>query len=361
MQHVPTSTPAVWIFEYGGPEVLQYGDHPLPELGPADVLVEVVAASVSRYDAKYRAGELGGSPQSRLPGRGALPLPQQLGREAAGVVIAVGADVTRFRPGDRVVAVVHPENPDSPEALRGLGNLSSGIDIPGHVATGAYARYLVRDQRMWLPVSDNVDLELAAITLWSYGTSHRIVIDRLGIVMGDCVLVHGASGGMGQASMQLARLAGARVIATTRYATKVDALRQLGADEVVVVDEMTRAEHIRNLAHADGVDHAIDFTGNRALIRLAIESLRPGGRICLGAGGRTELPLNGFDLTRLELTMLGIRGARHQDALTVLELLHRKVITPKISARFPLSAAAAAHRYLESGDELMGRVILQPS
>src|ERR1700692_5127329 len=103
---LPTTTKAVRLFEYGGPEKLVFGDYPLPPLGDRDVLVKNHAGSVSRWDVKYRAGDLA---RYLIPGRAAFPLPQQLGREAAGEAAAVGRAVTRVTPGGRGVRGNHPE------------------------------------------------------------------------------------------------------------------------------------------------------------------------------------------------------------------------------------------------------------
>ncbi len=169
---IPTKTLAVRLFEYGGPEKLVLNEYDLPALGDRDVLVKNHAGSVSRWDVKYRAGDLA---RYQIPGRAAFPLPQQLGREAAGEVVATGSAVTRFKPGDRVIGVTHPEDPDSPESARGLGNLSRNLAIPGHQAMGSYAQYLVRDEAMWLPLPDGVDFEQAGVALWPFSSSHRVV------------------------------------------------------------------------------------------------------------------------------------------------------------------------------------------
>src|SRR5882672_10852188 len=238
MATIPTKTMAVRLFEYGGPDKLVTGEYDLPPLGDRDVLVKNLAGSVSRWDVKYRAGDLA---RYQIPGRAAFPLPQQLGREAAGEVVAAGRAATRFKPGDRVIGVTHPEDPDSVETARGLGNLSRNLAIPGHQAFGSYAQYLMRDERMWLPLPDGVDFEQAGVALWPFSSSHRVVRDRLRVRLGDTVLVTGASGGMGQATLQLAKLAGAHVIATTRHEGKAETLRELGADAVVVTADAERA------------------------------------------------------------------------------------------------------------------------
>jgi NADPH:quinone reductase-like Zn-dependent oxidoreductase len=265
---VPIKTMAVRLFEYGGPEKLIYAEYDLPPLGMHDVLVKNFAGSVSRWDVKYRAGDL---TRYQIPGRAAFPLPQQLGREAAGEVIAIGSAVSRFKPGDRVVGVTHPEDPNSIETARGLGNLSHNLAIPGHQAFGSYAQYLMRDEHMWLPLPDGIDYEQAGVALWPFSSSHRVVHDRLQVRLGDTVLIAGASGGMGQATMQLCKLAGARVIATTRHAGKAAVLRELGADAAVITaDAETARAEVFSLTGGEGVDYAVDYTGSPELLRSSV-------------------------------------------------------------------------------------------
>jgi len=124
---LPTKTMAVRLFEYGGPDKLVFGEFDLPPLGHHDVLVKNHAGSVSRWDVKYRSGDLA---RYQIPGRAPFPLPQQLGREAAGEVVAAGGAVTRFKDGDRVIGVTHPEDASSVEFARGLGDLSRNLAIP---------------------------------------------------------------------------------------------------------------------------------------------------------------------------------------------------------------------------------------
>src|SRR6202451_1937928 len=236
---LPTRTFAVRLFEYGGPEKLIYGEYDLAPLGKRDVLVKNFAGSVSRWDVKYRAGDLA---RYQLPGRAPFPLPQQLGREAAGEVVAAGSAGKKFHPCDRVIGVTHPEDPDGVETARGLGNLSRNLAIPGHQAFGSYAQYLMRDERMWLPLPDGIDYEQAGVALWPFSSSHRVVHDRLRVRLGDTVLIAGASGGMGQATLQLCKLARARVIDGTPHAGKAAVLRELGADAAAVA---ARTGHAR--------------------------------------------------------------------------------------------------------------------
>jgi NADPH:quinone reductase-like Zn-dependent oxidoreductase len=356
---VPVKTMAVRLFEYGGPDKLIYGEYDLPPLGEHDVLVKNFAGSVSRWDVKYRAGDLA---RYQIPGRTAFPLPQQLGREAAGEVIAAGSAVTRFKPGDRVIGITHPEDPNSIETARGLGNLSRNLAIPGHQAFGSYAQYLVRDERMWLPLPGGVDYEQAGVALWPFSSSHRVVRDRLRVRLGDTVLIAGASGGMGQATMQLCKLAGARVITTTRHAAKAAVLRELGADEAVVTADAERARaEVLALTGGEGVDHAVDYTGSPELLRFIGSVMRLGGSIVISSEqGREPIPFVASDMIRLELNLLGIRGARMSDMLTVLDLLGAGRISTRIAARFPLAKVGEAHELLVNSPDLVGRIVVLP-
>ena len=289
------------------------------------------------------------------------PLPKQLGREAAGEVVVAGRAVTRFKPGAPVVGVTHPEDPDALETARGVGNLSKNLAIPGHQAFGSYAQYLVRDERMWLPLPDSVDFEQAGVTMWPFSSSHRVVRDRLKVRVGDTVLITGASGGMGQATLQLAKLAGARVIATTRRAGKAATLRELGADAVVGTADAERARAEVLVIAGDGVDHAVDYTGNPELLRWLAGVMRLGGTLVVTSEqGRDPLPFTAADMIRLELNLLGIRGARMNDMLTVLKLLGERRIRTRIAARFPLHRVGEAHALLETSPDLVGRIVVLP-
>ncbi len=357
---------AVRLFEFGGPEKLVYGDYPMPDVGPDDVLVKVLATSVSRWDVKYRTGEVhefyGKSTghHGGIHGRRAFPMPMQLGRDVAGDVAAVGESVTTLKPGDRVLGMTNPENTLSLASIRGLGNLSGGIDLPGHTMFGGYAQFVARPEGYWIKTRPDLDLDQGAAAMWPCATAHRVVADRLNVRMNDNILVTGASGGMGTATMQLAKLAGATVIATTRYPGKAKKLRREGADIVVdgSGDDAVRA--IRAATHGEGVDAAVEYTGAPELMRLCIDALRLGGTFCPVGGELRELPLRVVDLVSKELNVHGIRGATRNDQRVVAELVEKGRIRMPIHAVLPLAEVARAHAMLESGKDLVGRIVLHP-
>jgi putative oxidoreductase len=360
------SMKAVRLFEFGGPEKLVYGDHPLPDVGPDDVLVKVIATSVSRWDIKYRTGEVhefyGKSTghHGGIHGRKPFPMPMQLGRDVAGEVAAVGTSVTTLKPGDRVLGMTNPENTRSLASIRGLGNLSGGVDLPGHTMFGGYAQFVSRPESYWIKVTSALDLDQGAAAMWPCATAHRIIADRLDLRMSDTVLITGASGGMGTATIKLAKLAGANVIATTRHPGKEAKLKREGADFVIDSGRADAVATIRSLTNGEGVDAAVEFTGATALMRLCIDALRLGGTFCPVGGELNEIPLRVVDMVSKELNVRGIRGATRNDQRIVAELLAKGRLTMPIHAVLPLAEVAQAHAMLEAGDDLVGRIVLHP-
>jgi NADPH:quinone reductase-like Zn-dependent oxidoreductase len=351
---------AVRIFECGDSSVLKYGDYPMPEVGPADLLVRVLATSVSRWDVIYRAGTWRRT-HVEYPGRRMFALPMQPGRDAVGVVEAVGADVGQFKVGDSVVGLPHPENPHCPLAIRGFGNLSTGIRYPGHSMFGGNAQYVARPEHFWLQLPGGVTPVAAAAAMWSYATSHRILADRLAARLNDVVLVTGTSGGMGSALVDLARLMGVRVIGVTRAPEKVEFLRQMGVEHVIIGAGDSAISEIRGITGGMGVDGAVEFTGNPQLARLCIGAMRPGGTlVTAGADWSGErFPIKDQDFVRLELTIRGIRGSKLDDQRIVLALLEQSLIKPAIFDVMPLHAVARAHDLLEQS-QVRGRIVLDP-
>jgi len=357
---------AVRLFEFGGPEKLVYGDYPTPELEPGDVLVKVLATSVSRWDLKYRSGEVhefygkATGHHGGIHGRRAFPMPMQLGRDTAGEVAAIGAAVSTLAPGDRVLGLTNPENTASLASIRGLGNLSGGVDRPGHTLFGGYAQFVARPESYWIKAAADLDLDQGAAAMWPCATAHRIVADRLNVRMNDVVLITGAAGGMGTATMKLAKLAGASVIATTRHPAKEEQLRRAGADAVIDSGRTDAAQAIRALTNGEGVDAAVEYTGAPALMRLCIDALRLGGTLCPVGGELAPLPLRVIDMVSKELNVRGIRGATRNDQRIVAALLQKGRLAMPIHAVLPLAQAAAAHAMLEGADDLVGRIVLHP-
>lgn len=357
---------AVRLFEFGGPDKLVYGEHPLPDHGAGDVLVKVFATSVSRWDVKYRTGEVhefygkATGHDGAIAGRRVFPMPMQLGRDAAGEVVAVGPAVRTFKVGDRVVGLPHPENPQSTAAIRGLGNLSTGVELPGHNMFGGYAQFVARPENFWIKLPNHVSYDHAAAAMWACATAHHVVASRLGLRINDVVMITGAAGGMGTATMLLAKLAGTTVIATTRFEHKTDMLRRYGADLVVDITRFDAARQILDFTQGEGVDAAVEYTGVTELMRLCVDCMRLGGTFCPVAGELKDLPVRVVDLVSKELNIHGVRASTRNDQRIVVELLEKGLLKIPVHATLPLSQAAEAHRMLESSQDLIGRIVLRP-
>jgi NADPH:quinone reductase-like Zn-dependent oxidoreductase len=346
---------AVRIYEHGGPEVLKVEQVPIPDPAPGDVLVRVRATSVNWWDAGFRKGIV-----RPRPGVASLPLPFQLGREAAGEVAAVGDGVTSFAVGDRIVVMTCPACGRCAACRRGDDNLCQDTELPGHQRFGGYAEYVTAPEHGLLRAPDGVGFETLACVLWSYGTVLHMVNARARVQPGDTVLVTGASGGMGTAGLQLARMAGARlIIGLTGSPDKAEAVLDAGADVVVNYKDADAVAQIRAHTDGTGVDIVLDNVGG-PMVPLAIEAARLGGRIVLSAimGGRTvELHIN--DIFSKHLDVLGTRASTRREQELVLDFAARGQIAPVIGARFPLAEAAAAHAALDAGAHV-GKIVLVP-
>ena len=357
---------AIRIFKHGGTDVLEYNDYPMPKVGEFDVLVKVKATSVSGWDIKYRKGAWEKLTEGKqlLPGRKGFPIPQQLGRESAGEVVEVGACVKKIKVGDRVLGLVHPENPFCENAIRGLGNLSTELDYPGHTMFGGNAQFISRPEHYFMELPDNVSYEDAAAGAWAYPTAHRIITDRLKVQIGDVVFISGPSGGMGMATLQWAKLKGALVIGTTRSDNKIEALQKMGCDLVVNTEKPIEEvlKKIKDFTQQRGIDHAVEYTGASNIQDIIMKSIRTGGTICPVGGDMSQnpFPVRVIDFTKLELNMVGIRGSQLKDQVAYLRALSLGSIQPVIYKTLPLSEIVEAHQLAEKGKDVIGKIMLDP-
>jgi NADPH:quinone reductase-like Zn-dependent oxidoreductase len=349
---------AIQFYEYGEPSVLKYIEVPMPKVGEDDVLIKVKATSVNRFDLKMRRGQI---PQ--IPGRDPFPMPFQPGRDVAGEVVAMGAKVSRFKVGDRIVGMTHPACGQCDNCLSGWDNLCTNIKLPGHQLPGGYAEYVSRRESEVLPAPAGVPYEKLGGCLWSYATAWNIIARRGDLRAGQSVLITGASGGMGTAVIQIARLVGASaILATTGSPEKVKRLKELGVDHVVDYSDAGASERIKSLSRGKGVDLVVDLVGGDMFV-FGLKCLRMNGTIVLVAGeeAKSSIPLGMLSVMLLhtQVNILGVRGAKRIDNKTVLEFLGEGKIDPIIDQVLPLSQAVKAHEIMENRQQV-GRIILVP-
>jgi NADPH:quinone reductase len=311
----------------GGADALFVESQPVPEPGPGQLLVRVRAAGVNRPDIFQRAGFYPPPPGA----------PATLGLEVAGEVAATGADVTRWRIGDRVTAL--------------LGG-------------GGYAEYALVDARHALPVPKGLDFIHAAALPETVFTVWSNVFERGQLRSGETLLVHGANSGIGVTAIQLAKAAGARVFATVRGEAKAAQAREIGAD--VAIDAAT-GDWADGIKAAGGVDVILDMVGASYFER-NLDVLAPDGRLVVIAtltGHEVQLNLRQLMLKRLTVSASTLR-ARHADEKARLARAIEDHVWPWIAAgavkvpvdrTFPLERAGEAHAWLEGGSQF-GKVVL---
>ena len=344
---------AVYISEHGGVEALTYGELPEPETGPNDVKVRVKACSVNRLDLFTRAGVLG----TRIRFAG----PHILGGDAAGDVVETGQEVTRVKPGDRVVVNPRLTCGQCRFCVGGQEELCVQPGMLGSTISGGYAEYVRAPAVNAIVLPNSLSYEQAASLPTAFMPCWSIFVRRAALKPWETALVLSASSGVGTAGIQVAgNVIGARVIATTSTEDKVRRAREIGAHEVINYANEDIAERVMELTDGRGVDVVLDHVG-ADFWPAAIASLAPGGRygICgVTTGYRTELQL-GLMFLRHQ-TVLGVFMGRNEDLRQIVELAAKGTIRGIIHQSFPLEKAAQAHETMEARN-FFGKLVLTVS
>jgi NADPH:quinone reductase len=342
---------AVVLRRFGGPEVLELLDWPDPPVGPRDVLVRVHAVTVGRtLDVEVRR-------------RGAdfhVTLPRILGSDPAGVVEAVGSEVTRVRPGDRVVSTSTLFCGRCEWCRAGLTNACDEHGALGVHRDGGCAELCAIPQESVERIPDHVGFDQAAAMGVGYPMAWSL-LHAGGVKPGDDVLVMGAGGGLGICGVLVGRALGARVIAAAGADWKLDRCRDLlGADAVVNYARPGWSERVRELTGGRGVGVVFENIGDPGLFGEAIASLRRYGRLvtCGGHGGGGTIELSLRMLYRRHLAVIGETGATAAMCRDVFAAVAGgRLAPPPVFHRHPLEDVAAAHE-AAVGRDLFGRVVL---
>lgn len=339
---------AVVLERTGSASELTLRDWPDPELRPDEALVRVHAAGVCGRDLIDRRG---GFPMMKLP--------TVLGHELAGEVLRVGSAVTLVAPGDRVANLHRPWCGDCRSCVAGRTvDCERAWQSFGHTIDGAYAELVAAPERALVKIPDAVSYDDAATLGCTAAVALRALREVAQVVVGETVLVTGASGGVGLQAVQLAKLAGARVIAATGSPDKRDAISSVGADEVVVAPSGELAREVRAVSDG-GVDVVLELTGS-ATFKDSLKSLRSRGRLVVIGNldvGKVSVALG--PLILMGHTIAGARSYSRRDLEDCLDLVRRGRLRPIIADRLPLSAAQAAHERLEAR-RVVGRLLLLP-
>ncbi len=340
---------AVQFSDHGESDVLEYDEFPDPEVGRDEVLVDVKAASLNHLDVHTRRG---------MPILD-LEYPHIPGSDAAGVVEAVGEDVTRFEPGDRVAVAPGRYCGECEFCRHGEESMCVNYHILGEHVRGVHAEQAAVPAENLVPVPDHVDWEVAGSASLVFQTAWRMLVTRADVQPGESVLVLGASGGVGHAAVQIADYVGAEVYATASTDEKLEHARECGADHAIDYEAEDFADRIRDLTGRRGVDVVVDHIGE-ATYPDSLKSLAKGGRLV--TCGATTGPNPGAGLNRIfwnQLSVIGSTMATPGEIDDVLELVWDGTFEPHVRAVLPMSEASEAHQMLEDR-EGFGKVVLKP-
>lgn len=320
---------AIRVHEFGDAEQLKYEDAPMPAPGSKEVRVQVKAAGVNFIDIYHRTGKYPND------------LPITPGLEAAGVVDAVGEDVAGVVPGDRVAYAL---------------------------GMGSYAEYTTVPAWQVVPVPDGVDFEHAAAVMLQGMTAHYLTHSTYPLREGDTALVLAAAGGVGHLLVQIAKMHGARVIATCSTEEKAELARSHGADDVIRYTEVDMAEAVDELTDGAGVDVVYDSVGKDTFYT-SLDCLKKRGYMVLyGQSSGVVEPVDpqifnrkgSLFFTRPSLFhYAGTREETLERAGDLFRWMAAGELDVRIDRAFPLEEAGDAHRYME-GRKTKGKLLLIP-
>jgi len=340
---------AVIFNQHGGPEVLQYADAPDPTIKANEVLVEVKACALNHLDVWARSG---------LPGV-KIPLPHILGNDTAGVVRAVGELVSWVQTGDEVMLQPGVSCGHCLECLSGRDNLCRDYDILGYRRHGGYAQLIAAPGINVIPKPKNLTWEEAAALPLVTVTAWHMLVTRANVQPGEDVLVHAAGSGVGSIGIQVAKLRGARVIATASTEEKLTKAKELGADEVVNYTSDDWPKEVKRLTNKRGVDVVSEHTG-AATWPGSIASLKSNGRLVTcgatsGFAAQTDLR----QIFYRHLTILGSFMGSKAELLEAMKFIESGKIRAVVDQTLPLAEARRAHELMEDRAQF-GKLVLIP-
>lgn len=321
-----------------------------PRPGPDDVLVKVMACGIDGTDLKL------------LDGFGYTPdLPFIMGHEVAGVVTEAGHRVSGFEEGDRVIVYNFTTCGECLpcRTFREQICVNMGSVLGAKERNGGYAEFVTVPGRQLVQIPDDVSWPDSAVCCDAGMTAFH-AIDRAGLQMGETVLIVGV-GGVGSIAVQLAKIAGARVIAVELSQSKREWARQIGADEVLSPNDEDLPAVVRDLTEGLGVDCAIDIVGQTDTMTAGVASLRNGGRMVVVGYTPDHYPVEGKYLAQNELEIIGTRAGRKQDLINVVRLMASGRVGSIVTQTFPMENANEALAVLRSGENLGRIVLLSPS
>ncbi len=331
----------------GGPDVLEWGAFDLAEPGPREVRVRVRAVAMNHLDLWTRRG---------LPNV-KYEFPFRLGSDIAGEIEAVGPGARGVKVGERVMVNPGISDGTCARCLDGDDNLCAQYKILGENTQGGYARHANVPDTNVVPISDSLSFEDAAAIPLVFITAWQMVVRRAEVKAGQTVLVQAAGSGVSSAAIQICKMLGARVIATTGSDEKAKRARSLGADEVINYSSQDFLAECKRLTEKRGVDAVIEHVGGEVFTKSVLATARGGRVVTCGATSGFKPD---FDLRQIffrQVQVLGSTMGRKADLLRVARFVEQGKLKPIVDRVMPLREARAAHEALEKR-EAFGKIVL---
>lgn len=346
--------------QHGGPEVLQYTDHPTPDPRPGEALVKLHVAALNRVDVFVREG---------WPGL-KLDMPHINGADGAGEIVAISPPFSSFPPtkiaegtqgelrvGDRVVINPNIGCGECETCHSGWDNLCSRWHLLGETIRGTYAEYICLPIRQLYKLPDDFDYHKAAAAALVYQTAWHSLVTRGKVQPGETVLVIGAAGGVNTASIDIAKYLGAKVFVIGSNSDKLKIADSLGAD--ILIDRSKEDNWSRAVffaSHKQGVNVVVDNVGTTFM--QSLRTLKKGGRLLtVGNSGGPVFEIDNRYIFAKHLSIIGSTMSNLVDFSTVMNLIVEVELKPVIDKTYHLKDAADAQERLRRGENL-GKITL---
>ena len=340
---------AIIFYEHGGPEVLRYESVPEPEVRDLEVVVKVRAAALNHLDLWLRKG---------IPGR-PTPMPHISGCEGAGDVLRVGTGVTQFKPGDAVMITPPFSCGRCEYCLQNQDSLCLSFGMVGVHRYGTLAEQVSVPVNTLYSMPTGLSYEQAASIPLVFQTAWHMLVDRARLRVGEDVLVQAAGSGVGIAAIQIAKLIGARVIATASTKEKLDKAKELGADILINYKEKDFLEEIRRITNKRGVDVVFEHTGQENWEKNILSLSRFGRLVTCGATSGPNAKLDLRYVYSRQLSILGSYMGGKRDLQQVLRFVSEGKLRPVIDSVFPLSETRKAQEKMEDRN-VFGKIVVVP-
>ena len=334
---------AAVLRQFGQPLTME--DKPIPVPGPREVLVKVKASGLCVSDLHIQDGIIG-----------TVRLPYTPGHEMAGVIVQLGEGVSRVKVGDHIVGAIDVTCGTCRYCLGGRTNLCRNLVRIGFERDGSHEEYCVIPEDNAFKVADLVPFDQMTSITDAVGCMYNAIKNRAKVRPGDRVLILG-TGGLGMNAIQIAKLFGAEVYATSRQQDKLDISLKMGADAVINTKGQNLHEEIVRLTNGEMCDVVIDNIGIKTSINDSLKFVCSGGRVIVAGYNDPLFEADFQDVMKYEKEIIGIRGMTRQDLAEVIHFVETRKIVPFIFKTIPFAEINAGLDMLRTG-EAKGRVVL---